>query len=334
MKKLVFILLYLSAATSVKALPTDMLLHEATQHVVKIHVELTNGNDGSGSGVVIAKDRVVTNCHVVANAASISVTAKGKSYPVSGIVPDWNHDICLVKVDDMEAPIVTIGSSKNLQYEQPVFAIGYPNSSTVPSSTSGYVKGLFQMDDSVIIRATSTFRLGASGGGVFDDAGHLVGIITLKSPGRNAYYYNMPVEWVQALMDKPVVAINSKASPAFWAGPADKWPFFMQVVHPYLNKNWASLLSVATRWTIEEPSNNEAWFYLAAAEYAIHDTVSAETHLRQVTAANAQHSQAIYYLALIAEESGKHMEALTNIALLTQLDADAATQLKSTINIK
>ncbi|MDG1096569.1 MAG: trypsin-like peptidase domain-containing protein [Methylophilaceae bacterium] len=334
MKKLVFILLYLSAATSVKALPTDMLLHQATQHVVKIHVELANGNDGSGSGVVIAKDRVVTNCHVVANAASISVTAKGKSYPVSGIVPDWNHDICLVKVDDMEAPIVTIGSSKNLQYEQPVFAIGYPNSSTVPSSTSGYVKGLFQMDDSVIIRATSTFRLGESGGGVFDDAGHLVGIITLKSPGRNVYYYNMPVEWVQALLDKPVVAINSKASPAFWAGPADKWPFFMQVVHPYLNKNWASLLSVATRWTIEEPSNNEAWFYLAAAEYAIHDTVSAETHLRQVTVANAQHSQAIYYLALIAEESGKHMEALTNIALLTQLDADAATQLKSTINIK
>jgi len=334
MKKLVFILLYLSAATSVKALPTDMLLHQATQHVVKIHVALANGNDGSGSGVVIAKDRVVTNCHVVANAASISVTANGKSYPVSGIVPDWHHDICLVKVDDMEAPIATIGSSKNLQYEQPVFAIGYPNFSTVPSSTSGHVKGLFQMDDSVIIRATSTFRLGASGGGVFDDAGHLVGIITLKSPGRNAYYYNMPVEWVQALMDKPVVAINSKASPAFWAGPADKWPFFMQVVHPYLNKNWASLLSVATRWTIEEPSNNEAWFYLAAAEYAIHDTVSAETHLRQVTAANAQHSQAIYYLALIAEESGKHMEALTNIALLTQLDADAATQLKSTIYTK
>lgn len=334
MKKLVFILLYLSAATSVKALPTDMLLHQATQHVVKIHVALANGNDGSGSGVVIAKDRVVTNCHVVANAASISVTANGKSYPVSGIVPDWHHDICLVKVDDMEAPIATIGSSKNLQYEQPVFAIGYPNFSTVPSSTSGHVKGLFQMDDSVIIRATSTFRLGASGGGVFDDAGHLVGIITLKSPGRNAYYYNMPVEWVQALMDKPVVAINSKASPAFWAGPADKWPFFMQVVHPYLNKNWASLLSVATRWTIEEPSNNEAWFYLAAAEYAIHDTVSAETHLRQVTAANAQHSQAIYYLALIAEESGKHMEALTNITLLTQLDADAATQLKSTIYTK
>ncbi len=334
MKKLIFVLLYLSVVTSVQALPTDMLLHQATQHVVKINVALANGNDGSGSGVVIAKDRVVTNCHVVANATSISVTANGKLYPVSGIVPDWHHDICLVQVDNIEAPIATIGSSKNLQYEQAVFAIGYPNFSKVPSSTFGHVKGLFVMDDSVIIRATSTFKLGASGGGVFDDGGNLVGVITLKSPGKHAYYYNMPVEWVQALLNKPVLAVNTESTPAFWAGPADQWPFFMQVVHPYLNKNWTSLLSVATNWTIAEPNNNEAWFYLAAAEYAIHDRVNAEAHLRLVTTVNRQHSQAIYYLALIAEEGGKHMEALTNIALLTQLDADAATKLKSTIYTK
>lgn len=334
MKKLIFVLLFMSVIKSVQALPTDMLLHQATQHVVKINVALANGNDGSGSGVVIAKDRVVTNCHVVANATSINVTANGKSYPVTGIVPDWHHDVCLVQVDNMEAPIATIGSSKQLEYEQAVFAIGYPNLSTVPSSTFGHVKGLFSMDDSVIIRTTSSFRLGASGGGVFDEAGHLVGVITLKSPGKDAYYYNMPVEWVQALLDKPVLAVNAESIPAFWTSSIDKRPFFMQVVHPYLNKNWDSLLSVATEWTIAEPNNNEAWFYLAVAEYAIHDTVNAEAHLRLVTTVNAQHSQAIYYLGLIAEESGNHIEALTTVALLTQLDVDAATQLKSTIYTK
>jgi serine protease Do len=333
MKKL-FVLLYLNVITSVQALPTDELIQKVTQHVVKIHVSLSNGGDGSGSGVVIAKDRVVTNCHVIANATSISVIANGEVYQVSGIVPDWRHDLCLVEVAQISAPIATIGSSKHLQYEQAVFAIGYPNFSPAPSSTSGRVKGLFPMDDSVIIRASSTFRLGASGGGVFDDAGNLVGIITLKSPGRHAYYYNMPVEWVQALINKPVLAVNTQAEPAFWAVPASQWPFFMQVVHPYLNENWTALLSIATKWTIAEPNNNEALFYLAAAEYAIHDTVSAEAHLRQVTAANAQHSQAIYYLALIAEETGKHMEALTNIALLTQLDTEAAAKLASAINSK
>lgn len=333
MKKL-FVLLYLNVITSAQALPTDELIQKVTQHVVKIHVSLSNGNNGTGSGVVVAKDRVVTNCHVIANATSISVRANGETYQVSGIVPDWRHDLCLVEVAQMAAPIATIGSSKHLQYEQAVFAIGYPNFSPAPSSTAGHIKGLFSMDDSVIIRASSAFRLGASGGGVFDDAGNLVGVITLKSPGRQAYYYNMPVEWVQALMDKPVLALNTQAEPAFWALPANQWPFFMQVVHPYLNKNWTSLLSIATKWTIAEPNNNEALFYLAVAEYAIHDTVNAETHLRQVAAANAQHSQAIYYLALIAEETGRHMEALTNIALLTQLDTEAAAKLESAIYIK
>ena len=43
---------------------------------------------------------------------------------------------------------------------------------------------------------------------------------------------------------------------------------------------------------------------------------------------NEQHSQAIYYLALIAEESGKHNEAMMNVALLNKLDEETATQLK------
>jgi len=325
MKKL-FVLLCLSIISSAQALPTDALLQKVTQHVVKIHVSLSNGNAGTGSGVVIAKDRVVTNCHVIANATSIKVTADGKTYQVSGIVPDWRHDLCLVVVAEMTLPIATIGSSNNLQYEQSVFAIGYPNLSLSPLSTSGHIKGLFSMDDSVIIRATSTFKLGESGGGVFDDAGNLVGVITLKSPGKDAYYYNMPVEWVQALMDKPVLAVNTKAESAFWAAPADQRPFFMQVVHPYLNKNWPSLLAIAKQWTIAEPNNNEALFYLAVAEYAIHAKVSAETLLRQVSAANAQHSQTDYYLARIAEETGKQMEALTNIALLPQLNTEAAAK--------
>jgi len=331
MTRFIFALLYLSIAGPALAVPTDELLHKITKHIVKVNVALANGSYGSGSGVVIAKDQIVTNCHVVANAAGISIGVNGESYTATAITPDWYHDVCLVKVEGLNAPIATIGSSKNLKYEQPVFAIGYPNFSPAPSSTFGYVKGLFPMDDSVVIRSTSTFRLGSSGGGVFDDSGNLVGIITLKSPGKHAYYYNMPVEWVQALLTKPEQSIVTEAEPAFWAGPTDQWPFFMQVVHPYLTENWTTLLSLATQWTVQEPNNMEAWFYLAAAEYSIHDTSNAEAHLRKVTAMNGQHSQAIYYLALIAEANGKHMEALTNIALLTELDADAAIKLRSAI---
>jgi serine protease Do len=331
MKRLLLAVLLLGLHTVAVATPNTELLDKVTKHVVKVKVKLNNGKDGMGSGVVIAKDRIVTNCHVVANASSINVIAGDVTYHASSITPDWYHDICLVKVEGLNAPVATIGKSENLQYQQAVFAIGYPNLSMNPATSYGHVKSLLPMDDSVIVRATSAFKRGQSGGGLFDDAGNLVAVITLKSPGKDVYYYNMPVEWIQALLDKPDQAINSNSAPAFWAVSSEKWPFFMQVVHPYLTKNWSKLLTLATEWTKQEPDNQEAWFYLAAAEYAIHDLQNAESHMRKVTAKNGNHSQAIYYLALIAEQNGKHKEALTNIALLTTLDASAANELKSVV---
>lgn len=326
-------LFYLCFATSTLAMPSDELVHQLNAQVLRVQVGLANGSYGLGSAVVIAKDQVVTNCHVVANANSINVVNNGAPHAVTAIKPDWHHDLCILKVENLDAPIAKIGSSKNLKYEQSVFTIGYPHFQAVPSSTYGVVKGLYPMHDSVIIRATSSFGLGASGGGVFDDDGNLVGIITLKSPGSSAYYYNMPVEWVQALLNTPEQAVSAKSERPFWAASYDKWPYFMQVVQPFITENWDSLLQIATKWTQEEPSTVESWFYLAAAEYAVKDFENAEAHMQKVVAMNNQHSQAIYYLGLMAEASGKHTLALTNVALLNDLDETVATQLKVAMGI-
>ena len=323
----------MSLVTSALAMPTDELLHKINAQVVRVQVGLKNGGYGVGSGVVVAKDQVVTNCHVVANAVSISVTRDGESYSASAIKPDWHHDVCIIKVEGLNAPVAKIGSSKNLKYQQAVFTIGYPSFLSSPLSTFGFVKGLYPMDDSVIVRATSTFRLGDSGGGVFDEASNLVGVMTLKSPGRNAYYYNMPVEWVKTLLNQPEQAITVKSELAFWAQAPDQWPFFMRVVQPYQTADWQSLINLATTWTEQEPNNVEAWFYLAAAEYEMKNTLSAEDHLHKVVLMNAHHSQAIYYLGLIAQENGKRTEALRDVALLNVLDNAAASELKLAMGI-
>lgn len=317
--------------TSALAAPSAELVQQLNLQVLRVQTGLVNGSFGLGSAVVIAKDQVVTNCHVIANANSINVVNNGAPHAVSAIKADWHHDLCILKVENLSAPVAIMGSSKHLKYEQSVFTIGYPSFVARPSSTYGVVKGLYPMDDSVVIRATSTFGLGASGGGVFDDAGNLVGVITLKSPGRDAYYYNMPVEWVQALLKQPEQAINSKSEKAFWAAHHDKWPFFMQVVHPYMTENWDSVLQIASQWIKQEPNTAEAWFYLAAAEYATNDIQKAEAHMQKVVAMNDHHSQAIYYLGLIATESGRRSLALTKVALLNNLDITVASQLKFAI---
>ena len=76
-----------------------------------------------------------------------------------------------------------------------------------------------------------------------------------------------------------------------------------------------------------EPASTEAWFYLAAAEYETRDLTLAEQHLHRVVSMNDQHSQAFYYLGLIAEANGNHSEALASVDTLNQLDAEKAAEL-------
>jgi serine protease Do len=327
MTKLMIGLLLGCLSAPLMAEPADELVQDLNSRVLRVQVGLKNGQYGLGSGVVVAENQVVTNCHVVANASSISVMSGGAAYHAVGVKPDWAHDVCMLQMEDLPLAPVAMKSSRELKYEQPVFTIGYPSFVPAPVSTSGVVKGLFTMDDSVIVRATSTFRQGASGGGLFDDSGALVGLITLKSPGKDAYYYYMSVDWIQALISKPAGPIVVKSELPFWGKPAAEWPYFMKVVYPYLHKDWKGLRVIAEQWAAKEPQNTEAWFYLAAAEYETQDFSIAEQHLHRVLSMNDQHSQAFYYLGMIAEASGKHGEAMASVDALKQLDAEAAVAL-------
>lgn len=328
MTKLMIGLLLGCMSTLLMAEPSDALVQELNSRVLRVQVGLKNGQYGLGSGVVVAENQVVTNCHVVANASSISVVSGGASYHAVGVKPDWAHDVCILQMEDLPLTPVTMKSSRELKYEQPVFNIGYPSFVAVPVSSSGVVKGLFSMDDSVIVRASSSFRQGASGGGLFDETGALVGLITLKSPGKDAYYYYMSVDWVQALISKPAGPIVVKSELPFWGKPAAQWPYFMKVVYPYLHQDWKSLKVIAEQWTTQEPHANEAWFYLAAAEYETRDLAMAEQHLHRVVSMNDQHSQAFYYLGMIAENRGDHGEALASVDTLSHLDSEKAEELK------
>jgi hypothetical protein len=321
-------------AISPSRLTTDELIQQVSRHIVKIQVELANGGYGLGSGVVVAQDQVVTNCHVVANALAVSIRANGENYRASALKPDWHHDLCMLRVTDLNLPIAPLGNSEVLQYEQTVYTVGFAGVSPRPNGSFGFIKGLFAMDDSVVIRASNTFRLGDSGGGMFDEAGQLVGIITVKSPGHHAFYYNMPVKWVERLLNQPEQSLIAEGALPFWAETQDKWPFFMRIVHPLKTENWQELDKIARQWREAEPGSSEATFYLAVAEYSLQNRIDAEKHFQQVVAENSHHSSAMYYLGMIAEDNGKRMEALNMVAALDLLDKTTAQELKVVLGVR
>ncbi|MFA7351748.1 MAG: serine protease [Methylotenera sp.] len=315
------------------ALPPDGMVYALKSSVVKIRVILPNGHYGVGSGVVVAQDQVVTNCHVIANAHAINVIKFGESHRAVSLKADWEHDLCIVGFDGLNTTIATLGESTGLQYEQSVFTISFPNNSPRPLTTYGAVKALYPMDDSVIIRTTNDFRLGASGGAMFSDDGKLVGIITLKSPGRNAFYYNMPVEWIKNLLKQPEIAINTKGELPFWDAPEEKRPYFMRVIQPYQTEDWVTLKRLANEWIQHEPEASEALNYLAIAEYNLKETHSAANHFGQLYAQNKRHANALLHLGLIATDTGNKNEAIKTAALLNELDKEAANQINTKLEL-
>ncbi len=299
-----------------QASPTEALLQTLNAQVLRVHVTHQNGSHGLGSAVVIGQDQAVTNCHVVTDASDVTLMMNGQPLKATAVKPDWYHDLCILTVADLNAPIAKLGASKTLAYETSVFTVGYPDKTSLPVNTFGTVKGLFPMDDSVIIRASSAFKPGASGGGVFDESGSLVGIITLKSRGRHEHYYYLPVEWIQALMEKPAQALVGVAEKPFWALSASKRPYFMQVVQPYVTQDWKSLLQVSSVWVETEPKNAESWFYLAMAEFETQDYAHALMHCKKALQLRRDHGLVQDYLHKVSAKMASDNRVFEQTALL------------------
>lgn len=291
-----------SGLSTAATLPAADRMNELNAQVLRVEVNHRDGRHGLGSAVVIAQDQVVTNCHVVTDATEVQIVQNDKRYVASAVKPDWYHDLCILTVTGLDAPIAKMGKSQHLKYETPVLTVGYPDGVTRPVNTNGVVKGLYPMDNGMIIRATSAFKLGASGGGMFDATGLLVGIITLKSRGADAHYYFMPVEWVVALMEKPAQALGQNAQAPFWASAMPNRPYFMQVVQPAVAHDWRKLLAVSRAWASNEPGTAESWVYLGLAEYETRDYENAEVHFKQALALRSDCAMVSDYLRKISEK--------------------------------
>ncbi len=156
---------------------------------------------GSGSGVVIAKEYVLTNYHVVEDAHSLKVSIgddEENLYDATVVASDADKDVAVLSVPGLPLDPVELGNSEELAVGDWVVCIGNPIGFT-GTATAGIVSGLnreiasdntsfdkygraSQVVNSMI-QTDAAINSGNSGGGMFNTAGQLVGIPTLKYSG-------------------------------------------------------------------------------------------------------------------------------------------------------
>ncbi|MDD3335346.1 MAG: trypsin-like peptidase domain-containing protein [Eubacteriales bacterium] len=174
----------------------------------------SNGDDssrqvlqGSGSGVVIAKGYVLTNYHVVEDATMLEVTMGDQTYSATVAGTDETLDLAVLKVDNLDIEPVVLGDSDVLNVGDWAICIGNPLSFT-GTTTVGVISalnreisnnttdayGLRTNDVNLMIQTDAAINAGNSGGGMFNVAGELVGVPSMKYTG--SYYSSSTVEGI------------------------------------------------------------------------------------------------------------------------------------------
>ena len=312
--------------------PTDAFIYGLKESIVKVNVTTKSGGHGFGTGVAVTKDHVVTNCHVVQTANGISISKWGEEFAPVSMQADWKHDLCVLKFEWANLKPVPILEGSSLNYEQSVISISMPTDSPAPYVALSTIKAIYPMDEAEVIRTEAAFSIGASGSPVFDYDGHLIAISTFKSPGKNAYFYNMSAKWIQAILQSPAAKLNSVHDLPFWDAPDTARPFFMQVVLPYQNKRWAELQTVATNWTKAEPNNAEAWYYSGAATSGLGNNNVAKSAYEKALSLHANHPASLKALAILAHSQGDVKEEARLRGLLESVDSALIASLDEAIS--
>jgi S1-C subfamily serine protease len=168
---------------------------------------------GTGSGFVWdTSGNIITNFHVIQNANAAQVTLADQSSwkaQLVGVAPD--KDLAVLRIDAPAKRLhpIPIGTSKDLQVGQSVFAIGNPFGLD-QTLTTGVISALNREIESVtrrpiqgVIQSDAAINPGNSGGPLLDSAGRLIGVNTaIFSPsGVSAGIgFAIPVDTVNRLV--------------------------------------------------------------------------------------------------------------------------------------
>jgi hypothetical protein len=202
------------------ASPAEDIFARVSPSMVRVNVMDDSGRMiAFGSGVVIDRNAVITNCHVVRRGVNINVKLGNAVRSADVQVSDEELDLCRLNVSGLDAPAVTIGSVKQVRTGQRVYAIGAPQGLDLTIS-EGIVSSLREVPGGTVIQTTAPISAGSSGGGLFDLSGRLVGIMTFQHRFGQNLNFALPADWIgemqtrRASASAPVPTARAAAVPA------------------------------------------------------------------------------------------------------------------------
>lgn len=155
--------------------------------VTVLNLDATGGEQGSGSGIIIAPyNYVITNNHVVEDAQQLAIVlSDGTTRSAKLVGRDQYADVAVLRTDDGLPGGAQFGDSDTLQPGQTLIAIGSPLGNFKNTVTVGVLSATgrrldtgdgFYMDD--LLQTDAAINPGNSGGPLLDLQGRVMGLNT------------------------------------------------------------------------------------------------------------------------------------------------------------
>jgi serine protease Do len=321
----------LLCAASVAAKPIDRAEILALSHSIgRVEARLEDGRVGVGSAITVAQGILVTNCHVTSRALSIKVIGGGMPWSVTEQVPDVIHDVCFLRVPDWPHPPVLLRGATPLHVGDAVSAMGF--TAAAMTLRMGAITALHAHENAHIIETDTAFNSGASGGGLFDDEGALVGMLTFRMRGSSGHYFAVPMEWIRDRLPRETqwleIAPLAKDRP-FWAGEIDRLPLFMRAASLEEQSRWNDLRGVAEFWSAQDPDSADAHLALgiALSRLAVHE--AAIESLSRAVALAPKNPLAWFNLGEAYRANGNWGALRRVLEMLADLDEALAERLRA-----
>lgn len=185
--------------------------------VVLLVAEDKNGQPlAMGSGFVVKDGVVATNLHVLEHASRgyAKLAERKEKFNIAGTVAiDAARDIALLAVEDIKAPALSVGDSKQLAVGDEVYAVGNPRG-LEGTFSAGIISSVRKVGDDSLLQITAPISPGSSGGPVVNSKGDVIGVAVATFKGGQNLNFAIPSDYLSALTRqiKPMVPLAEGAN--------------------------------------------------------------------------------------------------------------------------
>jgi S1-C subfamily serine protease len=146
-------------------------------------VAFVQAGQNRGTGFFIARDRVITNAHVVNGQVSVRLQVGDASYPARVVTVSPGSDLAVLQVSNTspDQPVLTMGSVTGARVGEEVIAVGSALGVLSNTVTRGIVSAVRKAGQITLIQTDAAINPGNSGGPLVNRAGLVIGINSLRA---------------------------------------------------------------------------------------------------------------------------------------------------------